>query len=362
MAQLAFLLQDVLTMLAWLSAGDIRPLGTRYLSSSALGKLARLLVISDPIAINHPRKSNGTWLAGVRIGLSEKHTHRIRFIHYLTESAHLVARTGAFLKPTPATARWLAAPPSTRAQILFAAGFPSQPTRADEERWRAFGLPGTHLPAPLAAFQHLVEIFRHVGTDDRLKLSALVKLMGLPAFDDDAPHDQPPQILASWLELLEWFGILQRERRATVQLTAFGATLLGHPAASTTPSVSAGEPLHWSAPRGKMLPNLIAPRDADFACVFELSDYATHRATLASKTASRRVYQLDRARVQSALQRGRSFTQIYDCLERATAAPLPGVVADWLTEMAPNPVVSRQSPGVRWVSRCAAGLATAPVG
>ncbi|MBI5653897.1 MAG: WYL domain-containing protein, partial [Chloroflexi bacterium] len=334
MSQLAFLTQDVLTFLTFLCADNIRPLGSRYLAPTALSKLTRLLSVSDPIQLKHIRNANGSWRAGVRVRASEKSAPRIRFIHYLAEAAHLVARTGAFLKPTPALACWLTASDHARAQILFRAAFPAQPTPDAEQRWRAFGLPGDHLPAPLATLGQLLEIFRHLPTDYRVKHSTLIKLLRVPAFDDSAPSDQPAAIVAGWLTLLEWFEILTRDSHATAQITPLGATLIEHPAAPPASWARADQPLHWSTPRGKTLPDLIAPREADPARIFELSDYVAHRATLCTKTESRRVYQLESARVQSALARGISLTQIYECFERATADALPAAVDDWLTQIA----------------------------
>jgi hypothetical protein len=270
----------------------------------------------------------------VRVRVSEKSTPRIRFIHYLAEAAHLVARTGAVLKPTPWFSRWLTDSPYTRAQTLFRAAFPTHPARADDQLWRAFGLPGNHLASPLATLQQVFALFRQLPTDYRIKTTTLIKLLALPVFDNDAPEDRPAAILDGWLKLLEWCGIIARDQCASVQLTTIGAVLIDHPAAPPWTMNLTVQPLHWSKTRGATLPDLIAPRDADPACVFALSDYAIHRATLAAKTESRRVYQLDPTRVQTALARGIAITQVYECLEHATGDAIPRSVDEWLINLA----------------------------
>jgi hypothetical protein len=329
-----FLFHDVVTFLALLSAEEIHPLGSRYLPPTALAKLARLLIVSDPIALTQSRNSHGHWRAGTRLRTTERQAERIRLIHYLAEAAQFVARTGTFLKPTPWFSRWLTDSPQARAHTLWRAAFPTQPTHAGDQLWRAFGLPGKHLASPLATLQQLFELFRHLPTDYRIKTTTLIKLLALPVFDDDAPEDRPATLLDGWLKLLEWWGIIARDQRASVQLTAVGAVLIDHPAAPPWTMNPTPQPLHWSTTRGATLPDLIAPRDADPACVFALSDYAIHRATLAAKTESRRVYQLDRARVQTALARGIGSTHIHEFLERATDDALPRGVDAWLDQIA----------------------------
>ncbi len=347
MSQLTFLLQDVFTFLSLVSADDIRPLGARYLSTSALAKLNARLVIPDQLDIQPLRHATGHWRAGVRIPISERHTERIRFVHYLTESARLVARTGAFLKPTPLTAQWLHAPLQQRAQILFRAAFPLQPTHAarDDKRWRAFGLPGDHLPSPLAAFDQLLDIFRQVPIDQHLKTRTLLKLLALPAFDDDRPDDQPEAILRAWLKLLQWFQIVDCENGTVTYLTPIGATLIEHPEATAAELKNKTSPLHWTKPRGNTPPNLIAPLDASLPILWELGEYADHTpalaggarvATLSSTRQTRRLYQLDAARVRRALDRGTLSTiaHLHEFLERATGDALPRAVTDWLDRIA----------------------------
>jgi hypothetical protein len=333
MAQLLFLFHDVVTFLALLSAEEIHPLGSRYLPPTALAKLARLLIVSDPIALTQSRNSHGHWRAGTRLRTTERQAERIRLIHYLAEAAQFVARTGAVLKPTPWFSRWLTDSPQARAHTLWRAAFPTQPTHADDQLWRAFGLPGKHLASPLATLQQLFELFRHLPTDYRIKTTTLIKLLALPVFDDDAPENRPATLLDGWLKLLEWWGIIARDQRASVQLTAVGAVLIDHPAAPPWTMNPTPQPLHWSTTRGATLPDLIAPRDADPACVFALSDYAIHHATLTAKTESRRMYQLDPARVQTALARGVALTKVYDCLERATGDAVPRRVDEWLLNL-----------------------------
>lgn len=153
MAQLAFLIQDVFSFLSLLSADDIRPIGSRYLPVSRLKQLASLLTVSDTFHLSAARNSKGKWCVGASNSSSERDAERIRFVHYIAESSHFVARTGAFLKPTPMITRWLKSSNLQVARTLFSAAFPPQPTPDDNARWRAFGLPGNHLVSPLTVEQ-----------------------------------------------------------------------------------------------------------------------------------------------------------------------------------------------------------------
>jgi hypothetical protein len=330
------LIQDVFTFLSLVSVNEIRAVGSRYLSPSALAQLNPRLVVPDALDITPLRAPTGCWRVGSRVRMSERRTERIRFIHYLVESAELVARTGAFLKPTPLIAQWLAAPLQSRAQILFRAAFPLQPTPEDDKRWRAFGLPGDHLPAPLTAFNQLLDIFRQVPLDQRLKTRTLLKLSALPTYDDDRPIDQPAAILGDWLKLLQWFQIIHCENGSIIELDPLGATLLKHPGATTRTLANKTSPLHWTKPCGDTLPNLIAPLNASLPILWELGEYAEHLATLSSTRQTRRIYQLDAARVRRALDRGTlsAMTHLHEFLERATGDALPRPVTDWLNGIA----------------------------
>ncbi|MBI5305473.1 MAG: WYL domain-containing protein [Chloroflexi bacterium] len=335
MSQLAFLIQDVFTLLAFLSANAIHPIGSRYLPPSALAKLNLLLVVPDDLNLKRPHNADGRWRAGVRVHTSERYAERIRFIHYLAESAHLVARTNTLLKPTPRVAVWLNASPAQRAQVLFRPAFPIQPTQEDAERWRAFGLPGKHLLSPLSALGQLIAILAQVPNGERITCKALLKLLALPSDDDGVPEDQPVQILGAWLELLRWFEIVTSGQGETTQVTKPGGAIIGQTDPKRVETNHKTQPLAWSKSRGTTLPNLIAPLEADFAILFELGDYATHLATLreASAHQTRRLYQLDAARVRCAMDHGKTITQVQSFLERATDDALPRIVTDWLDQI-----------------------------
>lgn len=251
MSELAFLIQDVFTFLALLDADDIRPIGSRYLPPSALSKLNALLVVPDQLAIQHLRNAKGHWRIGVRIHASERRTERIRFIHYLAESTRLVARTGAFLKPTPRTAQWLNGSNPQRARALFRAAFPLRPIQGDTECWCAFGLPGSHLPAPLAVFSQLLDILRQAPPAEHIKITTLLKLLALPTYDDDAPDQQsnrshhPETTLRALLKLLQWFEVIAWENGSILQVTPIGAALLERPDGVSLSFTHKTKPLHW---------------------------------------------------------------------------------------------------------------------
>ena len=332
MAQLDFLIQDAFTFLSLLASHDVRPVGSRYLPPSALARLNALLVVPDSFDIEHRRNSNGRWRLGVRSSPSERQQERIRFLHYLAESAHLVARTGAFLKPTPSTARWLNASDAQRVHTLFHAAFPARPTQADHDRWRALNLPGSHLPAPLAACNQLLDLLRQAPRGERIKVTTLRKLLALPAYDDDPPERDPETTLRAWLKLLQWFEVVSAENASTVQLTSIGRVLLecSDSASLPPPRTLRAKPFHWSKPRDAALPNLIAPLDADFPTLWELGEYAAPLSVLSSARTIRRLYQLDPERVRRALDHGKTIAGLYAFLERATGDALPRAVADWL--------------------------------
>ena len=164
------LLQDVLTLLAFVSSNEIRPIGSRFLPPSALKQLNVLFVESDPLPTQPTRNAKGQWDKTVRTSASERNAPRTRWVHYLAESAHLIARTGKYLKPTPQLTQWLNTSPDQRAQILFQSAFLQHPTQEDEKRWRALGLPGNHLPAPLATLTQLLNLFCQVPTSQTFTL------------------------------------------------------------------------------------------------------------------------------------------------------------------------------------------------
>ncbi len=334
MSQISFLLQDVLTLLSFVASHAIHPIGSNYLPPSALKQLNPLLTQSDSLPLHPTRNVKGQWDKHVRTSVSERHAPRIRWIHYLADSAHLIARAGSLLKPTPHFSQWLNPSADQRAQILFQSAFPSHPTQADEKRWRAFGLPGKHLPTPLATLQQLLEVFRQVPTSQTFTHRALVKLLALPHYDDDALEDQPANVLAAWLDLLQAFDVITPDQAPHV--TPFGAHLLQHPNAKPFSLTQKIQLLHWLPLQDTHPPSLVAPLDTQPAILFALVEYAIHLATLASSRHTRCLFQLDETRIRRALDQDKTIAQICDFLEQATHDALPRAVTDWLYRIGGN--------------------------
>jgi hypothetical protein len=331
------LLADTLTFLAFLHAHDIRPRGPCWLPPAALRGLNTQLILSDVVA--PPSQGRG----GKR-GTIERDTERIRFIHFLCEAAHLVAKTGPYLKPTLRVARWLAADSLTQLRTLFDAAYPLPPTRPHDELWHAdaYRLPGHTLTSPTVSLAPLFDILRQMQGDERLKLTTLLKLVPLP--DDD--RESPEQILRGVLNQLDWFGAIVWRGVSIVQLTDLGLALLNRSDALPShfegegPGVRVDSPSPVEIPSsagegpgmGVALPSPVEiPSstgeglgmgvEATFAQLYELSDYAE----LISVKPIRR-YRLDRDRIQRALQRGLTLDGLLRFFEALIGDALP----EWL--------------------------------
>lgn len=112
---------DLAVLLALLQRDEITPLHGRWLPPKFLAAWGRSCVL--PAASPRAR--------------SELQTGRRRFLHYLAESAGLLAPCGPFLAPTPAAWLWLEAARPERLDALWQAWLVP-----DLDRWRAFRLPG----------------------------------------------------------------------------------------------------------------------------------------------------------------------------------------------------------------------------
>ncbi len=308
------LLADVFTFLTFLHMNDVVPRGTRRLPPNVLVRLDRQLALPDRV------KSSTLSGRGGKYGPTELETDRIRFIHFLCEAAGLVALTGRLLKPTPRVAVWLQASPQDRAAQLFDAAFPPQPDRTHDQLWRAYRLPGWQHTSATTTLAPLWDILRQARRDEPLKLATLLKLVPL---DDKSLHE-----LARYLDgfgAIEWRASPGRGRSA-VQLTDEGARLLHRPDAQQPPPLKTTPPSPLKLTRtGK----LIVPPHADWLVLYDVSQYAQ-----CVSPQPKCAYQLDRALVQRAIQRGEPLTRLVHLLETATGHPLPKPVALLLDEWA----------------------------
>lgn len=220
------LLQDTLSFLAFLHTRDVRPMGGRWLTPSALRDLNAGLIVHD--SLQPPARGRG----GKR-GTVERDTDRLRFIHFLCEAAHLVTKTGLYLKPTLRVPRWLAASPRDQLRTLFDAAYPAQPHRPHDELWRTYRLPGCTLSSPTLSLAPLFDILRRMAFTERLRLTTLLRLVPLP--DDPARSETPDAILRGVLDQLAAFEVLIWRGQSIVQLTDLGAHLLNRPDALPSP-------------------------------------------------------------------------------------------------------------------------------
>lgn len=315
------LLADTLTFLAFLHAHDIRPRGPRWLPPSALVTLNPQLFVRDQVdPASRPQ--------GGRIGTTERDTQRLRFIHFLCEAAHLVARTGPYLKPTLRVQRWLNAAPLDQLRQLFTTAYPDQPSRSHDNLWRTYRLPGWSLTSPtLSLIQPLIHLLRAAPPDEKIKLTTLLKLIPLPADGDELPTD----ILRGLLDQLAALGILDWHGSAAIRLTEIWTSLIFPNAPYPAFSVQPVATLQLAGKR-----YLLA--HIDCATLYQLADYAE----LVSVTPPRRAgverrYQLERSLIQRALQRGHTLDDLLRFLEHALGDALPDRLAaplrQWAAEL-----------------------------
>ncbi len=293
------LLEDTLTFLAFLHSHDVRAFGARWLPPTALRDLnAQLLERDDVPPPTHRRHG--------KRGVTERETQRLRFIHFLCEAAHLVAKTGAHLKPTLRVTRWLTASPDDQLQTLLSTACPDQPSRLHDDLWRVYRLPGWSLASPTVWLTQLFAILRAAPPGERIKLTTLLKLA--PPEDGD---EQPDEILRGVLHYLEWLGVVVWHGPAALQVNPVPIPL---------------DCLARSARSARSVPVVLLPAsrlrlellNANFSRLYELSDYAD----LIAVTPQRR-YCLNRERLQRALQRGRSLDAILRFLENTLGDALP---------------------------------------
>ena len=333
------LLHDLYTFLSFLNSQPARLRGPRALTPSAVKNINALLHVRDRLDPKRVRAANGRWKKCAPVKKSERHTNRLRFIHYLAESANLVAVLDSQLTLTLRANEWLAAPIYQRLAILFDAGFPTQFSRAQQERWLAYDLPELSLNGKLPLAQWLLENLHPSAALGNLKFSTLLKLFcdaqrnGIFPKDESEGTSNTQVLLRDLIELLEQFGVLTWDAKS-IEITELGNALLARDA-NFVLKAQAVTPLTWTRPKqSRALPDLVADEHADQKLLWQLHSYAEHVATLTSTRAHRRLYRLDKERVYHALDAGESVADILDFLEQLTAAALPPRVMAWLDEIA----------------------------
>ena len=207
---------DVAQLLALLEAEPIRPLHGRWLSPRPLHAWGERCV--RPPA--HPDAR------------SELQTSRRCFLHYLAESAGLVACSGPFLKPTPAAWSWVEAAPRARVRTLWT-GLDDPPSA----RWARYRLPGRDHAAIgdlLAAVRRMLRAeapdpptSATVGTGPALAGRLLARdpaVYDALYFEIATPDPWLTSVLASLIEgPLTWAGLVVGAPDDELRLTAWGA-------------------------------------------------------------------------------------------------------------------------------------------
>lgn len=316
MSDPAYLLEDLFSFLCALHADDIGVRGARWLPTRALHRINASLRLRD--SLHGPLRAQ----RGGRYGSTERETHRIRFLHFLAESAGLVACAGRYLKPTSRIAGWLRASPFEQATQLMSAAFPAQPNRDHDDRWRAFRLPGGQcLASPSAELRPVLNLLRDAPPGEHIRLTTIRKLAPLPAYDGDDAEDRPERILHQVLLILNWLGVVAWCGPHRIEVTDWGAALLGRPhAPAPCPGLLSYSPAALACNDRTTLP---IPNDRP--TLYELAGYADPVAA-----APRRLYRLSRDRVQRAFQRGVSLDHLLRFLRLATGSPLPDPVGERL--------------------------------
>lgn len=340
MHNLFLLLQDIFTFLSQTQAQPVKLVGPHRLAPSAVAQINALFAVRENIPSRHAHDRQGHWQKNSHPQKSELYTTRLRFVHYLCESANLVTPSSRQLIPTLDAAPYLAQNHSAQARLLFESGFPSAPTRAQRERWRNFKLPDYAIGAPYAFAEWLIHILRELPPAQNIKLHTLLKLYRdaeranrFVAYESDDPTDAPENLIRAHLELVHQFDIVAL-RDQSFAITPFGAALFDNalPAPESLPQPV--EPLRWTrSKKTNTLPDLIATARADTQHLWQLTAIADHVATLTSTRINRRLYRLDAEKIRRALDQNLTGAHVHEFLETITANALPVPVSAWLHQI-----------------------------
>jgi len=308
-------LHDVAQLLALLERTDVRPLHGLWLP-------LRLL------------REWGTRCAAApahRQARSELQTGRRRFLHYLAQTAGLVALAGPFLKPTPAAWMWLDAAPYAQWQSLWQGLDAPSP-----ELWARCRLPGHTLLPPRVLVAALLRTLRQDAADD-----PGIRSLGRPrdvaarllARDPEPRNHLDPALFEPETRLgeavaallagpLVWLGAaVIAGRDENLWLTPWGAHHL-EPQAHPPPKVSPPPPftleagLIFTPPGARLDPLVLATLES---CAERLENGA---------------YQITQVSWIRALHRGHRLPALLERLSRAAQRPLTGAEVAALTAWA----------------------------
>ncbi len=218
----ADLLYNVCLFLGFLNSQDIIPLHGRWLPPGQMQILNRLFSAPED-------------LTNVR---SEKRTGRLRFLHYLCETAGLVALAGRYLKPTPMVASWLAASRREKWSALWD-GWRSG-SEINHQLWVRYELPGWQQRNPLAILTRLLPYVAQCPPAQWLSLPSFIEVVLeeeealrdlTPWWQREEGRDEACRILQQHLTgPLAWLGVVslgcEDANHVSFSLTSLGAALL----------------------------------------------------------------------------------------------------------------------------------------
>jgi hypothetical protein len=316
------LCHDLAVLLALLRREDVRPLTGGWLPPRFLATWGQRCAV--PPASPQAR--------------SELRTARRRFLHYLAETAGLIAYSGPFLKPAPASWLWLKAPRADRLETLWKAW-----AAPDADCWCAFRLPGDgwlELPAVLVAAIH-ARLSEMAPCDPNAFAQALVaRQPGLRDLTPVGAFDADALLVEAVVELLTgplvWLGLLQGEYGVESRKYEAGSLCLAPQGSAWL----AGDPLPASdapPPARFSVTADLQPDPLDSTLTFTLAEGLPEPAHLAilvevgskecgvrSKETPSTSYSLLPTSFAHALHRGWSAPALLDALDELTDRPLTG--------------------------------------
>lgn len=166
---------------------------------------------------------------------SELQSGRIRFLHFLAESAGLMEAQNGHFALTPLAWQWLEATGEAQDEQLWQAW--QAETSEQTERWRRYRLVGSEQDAPLALLGSVLRQLVGLTVQQRLDIDAFKeRLVAQDATwwhlttwweEEEGRHRSDEFIDRLFSEMLSWWEVLQVEGERFA-LTAKGAWLLGN--------------------------------------------------------------------------------------------------------------------------------------
>ncbi|MFQ5859689.1 MAG: hypothetical protein ACE5LU_29185, partial [Anaerolineae bacterium] len=310
---------DVALLISLLHREDIHPMWDRWLPPRYLGELNQRLSVPED-------------MSQVR---SELQTSRLRFVHFLAESAGLVCRAGRWLKPTPQAWQWLEQPPPARFETLWAAW--RERSKANHALWQRYRLPGYDVEVVLdildVVLGYLAELVSEhwygiIPFSETLVTSESILSTLPPAWRDDEVYDLGRETVVALLEgPLAWWGVVdiaEQDGEPAFTLTSLGRWLLTGEGAGPPADEAA---IHVDRELTILVPDIVPPR-----VLVRVEAMADWQGWVADK----RCYRVTQASLSRALSRSTSLQEIIDTLSRgqgkALGAEQIAILEAWAAE------------------------------